>query len=102
MTVSDEDIYSLNGKTSHGALTPHSASCEIYTPCWHFIHYTNGYLDWNNIFCIFYNFLTDVYLPHHRTPCLDLFLFKIRKYYIIINIFPTPFPLCFFVSLSFT
>ena len=56
MTASDEDIYSLNGKTSQGTWTSQSPTCAIYSTYWHFIHYANEHLVYSRILCIFYNF----------------------------------------------
>ena len=47
ITVSDEDICILHGKTS-GAM---------YFLCCYYIRYTNERLDWGGMLCIFYNIL---------------------------------------------
>ena len=48
------------------------------------------------ILCILCNICdTYVYLPHHNASCLDSFLITLRKFYIILILSPTPFPLWF-------
>ena len=86
MTASDENIYSLNGKTSRGIELP--TLWNIFTIM--AFHRQNQLA----YYVFFITFLTYVYL-HTTGPYLDSFSFTLPRFYII-------FTLCFFVSFSFT
>ena len=80
MIASDEDIYSLNGKTSQGGLNSPVPILRNIFPMlvFHSLHQWTPSLQSH-----FMHFLTYAYLPHHRASCLDSFLFTHPKFYII-------------------
>ena len=104
--ASDEDIYSLNGKTQ-GVWTPQSPPCAIGLPCWHHIHYTNEPVTFevHIIYFIYYMYIYLTTGPHiwiHfylHLPNFTTFLFCLPPHFHLSCFVLSSFVLCSFIWL---